>query len=220
MLRRSIIFLGLLLLATTEAETYHAPVYLLDSDRINCSVTNVKQEPSGRVLALTASHCIKPNRQFDTVKGAWEDLPGYAPFVIMITVTHEPLGEGAVISKEGDLALIAYTPHKPVVILPYKPFSPEELRAYPPVIACGVMIGGDDPEHQSLCVSGLWLHDIIRYEGLTFWAIQVPVRAGMSGGPILHKGAVIGIYSIQVITGSVAGMTPINAVIPYLEGTR
>jgi len=202
-------------------QAHHAPVYVLDSDQITCTIANVKQEASGRVLAVTAAHCLKPSRQFDPVQGVWQTLEDYAPFTIHAPVSNEIIGTGAVVFVQGDLGLIAYTPQTPVTILPYKALEASKLQFGHTIVACGLIIASESsPGHQGLCLGGFWLNDIIRYEGMNFWAIQLPVRAGMSGGPIFHQGKVIGIYSIQIVTGSVSGMTPLNAAIPYLEGMR
>ena len=209
-----------ILIVAGPAQAHHAPVYVLDSEQITCTVANLKQEPSGRVLAVTAAHCLKPHRQFDPVLGVWQTLEEYAPFTIHALVSNEVLGAGAVVFVQGDLGVIAYTPQRPVHILPYKALESSELKLGHPVLGCGVIIAPEAPGHQGLCVAGLWLNDIIQYNGMNFWAIQLPVRAGMSGGPILHQGKVIGIYSIQVVTGSVSGITPINAAIPYLKGIK
>mgnify|MGYP004417312790 CR=1 FL=1 len=217
-MRRLILSLVLIALLSPLAEAGHAPVYALDGEKIVCTVTNVKQEPTGRVLAVTAAHCLHPGRQFDEVLGTWQETNTYAPFNILVPLSGEVLGTGSVVARQGDLGLIAYVPHKPVLILPYRRFDPTEMKFGQFIGACGVIVDRQSEPHlQGLCMPGFWLNDVIQYDKLDFWAIQVPVKSGMSGGAILYGGRVIGIYSIQIIGGSVAGMTPINAAIPYLE---
>jgi len=214
-----LLLIGLLielsLLPTSGTANHVRGILSIDTKSVSCSGFNVGQDKSGRVLAVTAAHCLRQTRALDPVLGT-ESLGGYEEIVVISTETMRPLGEAAVVAKFGDLGIIAYSPTEgPIWILSVVPMPVVHPGDW--LLACGIIYPADDGLYQSVCPSGTWTGETYTYDGKTFYIATIPVRAGMSGGPAFNrKGQVVGIYSLQ-ITGGLAGFTPIDPVLPFIS---
>jgi len=215
-MRQLVLALVLLVLpVTAQAGHLSKGIVLFDGERIACTAFNVG-ERDDQIIAFTAGHCLHRGQELDTVLGTPKPGGGiYRPANIIDLGTQQSLGKMTVIAVFGDLGIISYPKptEGPYYILATAPFPRVEQREY--MLACGVILP-DDPV-QALCFPGVWADETYFMDGRTFHVAVVPVRPGMSGGPVFDKrGYAVGIYSLRITEG-LSGITPVDPGLPFLK---
>ena len=200
------LLLTLLLLLPAAADAHHIEgVLMLDTGQAQCTGFNIAVQ-QGSLLAITAAHCLTPVGTIDPVLGTWTRIT-WRNITIFDATTKEAISrDGEVVRIWGDAALFKYPIGPKAKVL----HITSQIPKYgDPISACALTV----EEGQVICYPGLWSGDQITYDEKIFYVATLPVRPGMSGGPIYNRrGEVFGLFSLQ-LAGGLSGITLLGELI-------
>ena len=151
-------------------------VLIRPSENANTSCTGTVVAPQ---IVLTATHCLG-----DGAKAVFAELSTPA--------AHRNLRPKVIIGDFAMLSFEAMDTDKWTAI-PVD-LSSDAPRQGEPIWAVGLV--DIDDKYVPVASYGLSLGQTVTFKGLLYHVTSIPVIKGMSGGPVYHKGIIIGVYAI------------------------